>query len=125
MSREYSIEKTRDIGTLRAIGATVNGILSIFVLDGFLIGLFGSLIGMGFGLVLAVNLNPVADFVYWLTKFRVFPRDIYYLDHIPVFIDPVSVVLIFVAAIGTSVLASIYPAVRAARLDPVEALRYE
>jgi len=120
------VEKTRDIGILKSIGGTVGGIMSIFLLNGLLIGLFGAILGTIGGTLLCKYLNDVEDVIYKLTRWRVFPRDVYSLDAIPVDKDPFwSIVLIALTAILVSFLAAVYPAYKAARMHPVEALRYE
>ena len=118
------MQKTKDIGVLRAIGATASHISQIFLLEGFVIGVVGVLLGAALGLLLAFNLNPVADFIERSTGLSVFPRDIYYFDQIPVDVNMHDVWVIVTAALVMSILAGLYPAVRAARLKPVEALRY-
>ena len=119
------MEKTKDIGILRALGATRKGIAKIFVLEGFTVGIFGVLLGSILGLVMAWNLNPIADFLEETTGLSVFPSDIYYLDRIPTEINFFDVTTIITLALLTSLVAGIYPANRAASLNPVEALRYE
>jgi lipoprotein-releasing system permease protein len=119
------MEKTKDIGILRALGATRQSIRKIFVIEGFSVGIFGVIFGSILGLVVARTLNPIALFVEETTGFAVFPSDIYYLDRIPTEINPTDVTTIVVLALLTAVLAGIYPAHRAASLNPVEALRYE
>ena len=119
------MEKTKDIGILRALGATRQSIRKIFVLEGFSVGVTGVILGAILGLVVAWNLNPIADFVQETTGLSVFPSDIYYLDRIPTEINFVDVTTIVTLALLTSILAGIYPAEQAARLKPVEALRYE
>jgi len=119
------MEKTKDIGILRALGATRKSIRKIFILEGFSYGFLGVILGSVLGLLLAWNLNPVADFIEETTGLSVFPSDIYYFDQIPTEINPTDVVTVVVLALLISVFAGIYPAQRAASLNPVEALRYE
>lgn len=119
------MEKTKDIGILRAIGATRLGIARIFIIEGFAIGFFGILIGAITGVWLALNLNPVADFIKQTTGLEVFPRDIYFFEKIPSEIHAVDVAWIVGFAMLACILAGLYPAFRAAHLKPVEALRYE
>ncbi len=119
------MEKTKDIGILRALGATRASIRKIFVLEGFSIGLLGVVSGAMIGVLLALNLNPVSDFIKKTTGLEVFPSDIYYFDRIPAEIHPEDVILTIGFAMLASMLAGLYPAHRAACLNPVEALRYE
>lgn len=119
------MEKTKDIGILRALGATRHSIRKIFVLEGFSVGVFGVILGTILGLLMAWNLNPIADFIEETTGLSVFPSDIYYLDRIPTAINYFDVTTIVALALLTSILAGVYPASRAANLKPVEALRYE
>lgn len=119
------MEKTKDIGILRALGATRKSIRKIFVLEGFSVGVFGVLLGSILGLLVAWNLNPIADFVQETTGLSVFPSDIYYLDRIPTEINFFDVTTVVTLALLTAVLAGVYPASRAAGLNPVEALRNE
>ena len=119
------LEKTKDIGVLRAIGATAGDIKKIFVFLGFSVGFIGVVFGGILGIVLARNINTIADYVERLTGFELFPSDIYYLSSIPVKIVQSDVAIIAIFSLILAVAASFYPAWRASRLNPVDAIRYE
>lgn len=119
------LEKTKDIGILRAIGATANDIKGIFIFLGFMVGITGVVFGGILGIVIARNINTIADFVERLTGFELFPSDIYYLTSIPVKIVHSDVAVIALFSLVLAVMASLYPAWKASRLNPVEAIRYE
>ena len=119
------LEKTKDIGVLRAIGATAGDIKKIFVFLGFSVGFIGVVFGSVLGIVLARNINTIADYVEGLTGFELFPSDIYYLSSIPVKIVQSDVAIIAIFSLILAVAASFYPAWRASRLNPVDAIRYE
>lgn len=119
------MEKAKDIGTLRAIGATRIGVMSIFMILGSIIGVLGSAIGLSAGLALLKSMNRLEDLIFRQYGWRVFPQDVYYLDHIPHEISFRGLAMIVTGALLISFFASLYPAWRAARLDPVETLRYE
>ena len=119
------MEKTRDIGVMRALGATSGSIRNIFVMQGFAVGCFGVFVGAASGLALAFNLNPVSDFIKNTTGLEVFPKDIYFFDKIPCEVNSHDVIMIVTIALFISMLAGLYPAHRGAKLQPVAALRYE
>jgi lipoprotein-releasing system permease protein len=119
------IQKTRDIGILKSLGASDTGILSIFISYGLVIGTMGSFVGLGLGLLVLWRLDWIQDTVEHFTRFNPFPAELYYFYRIPRIINPLTIGVIMLSAIGLSIVASIYPALRAARQDPVEALRYE
>lgn len=119
------MEKTKDIGVLKALGVTKPAIKRIFILEGMLVGFFGTVCGVISGLSIAAWLNPIADFIQMTTGFEVFPSDIYYFDSIPTQTNIRDVVFIALFAFVATVVAGMYPAQRAASLHPVEALRYE
>lgn len=118
-------EKTRDIGILKSLGAPWPGLFGIFVSYGLSLGLVGSGAGLVIGLVFVANINRIADLLARLTGREVFDPSIYYFQEIPTIVEPLTVAWIMTGAVAIAVMASILPAVRAARLHPVEALRHE
>ena len=119
------VEKTRDIGILKSLGASGVGIMGIFLAYGLSLGVVGSGAGMFLGLLFVRHINWIADRLAALTGHPVFDPEIYYFYKIPVIVSPWTVGWIVAGALGIAVLASVLPACRAARLHPVEALRYE
>ncbi|HUY33957.1 MAG TPA: FtsX-like permease family protein [Pirellulales bacterium] len=119
------VEKTRDIGILKALGASGRGIMGIFLAYGLSLGIVGSGAGMVLGLLFVVYINEIAKVLSKMTGHEVFDPSIYYFYKIPTIIDPWTVAWIVCGALAIAVLASVLPARRAARLHPVEALRYE
>ena len=119
------VEKTRDIGILKALGAPSRGVMSIFLGYGMSLGTVGTGAGIILGLLFIRYINQIADLVAYVTGQEVFDPTIYYFSEIPTIVNPLMVVLVAIGAIGIAVLASVLPALRAARLHPVEALRHE
>lgn len=119
------VEKTRDIGILKSLGASGRGIMGIFLGYGLSLGIVGSGVGMVLGLLFVVYINEIADLLGRITGRPVFDPAIYYFQKIPTIIDPFTIAWVVAGAMLIAVSASILPARRAARLHPVEALRYE
>jgi lipoprotein-releasing system permease protein len=119
------LEKTRDIGILKSLGAPARGIASIFLAYGLSLGLVGSGVGLVLGLAFVAYINEIADLLAWATGRPVFDPAIYYFQKIPAIVEPLTVCAVVGGALLIAVCASILPAVRAAMLHPVEALRYE
>jgi lipoprotein-releasing system permease protein len=119
------MEKTKDIAILKSMGATGRSIMRIFVLEGLIIGVTGTLVGVMGGLLVALNLEPIVGFVQRVTGFELFSKDVYYLDRFPSLVIPGDVLLISVTAVIISFLATLYPSWQASRMAPAEALRYE
>jgi len=119
------MEKTKDIAILKTMGARSGSIMKIFVLEGLLIGVVGTALGLLSGLLIATNLEPIIDLVQKVTGKNFFSKEIYYLDHFPSHIVVSDVVTVALTAILISFLATLYPAWSASRMLPAEALRYE
>lgn len=119
------VEKTKDIGILKSLGAPGTGIASIFMGYGVLLGAVGAGVGGVLGLLFVAYINSIADVLEFVTGQEVFDPTIYYFDSIPTAVHPWTVVWVIAGSVLIAVAASVLPALRAARMRPVEALRYE
>ncbi len=119
------VEKTKDIGVLKSLGASGTGVASIFLGYGVLLGAFGAGVGAVAGLIFVANINTIADWLETITGQAVFDPTVYYFETIPTIVHPLMVVWVIVGAVFIAVMASVLPSIRAARMHPVEALRYE
>jgi lipoprotein-releasing system permease protein len=118
-------DKGRDIAILRTMGATKGAVLRIFFIAGASIGAVGTLAGLIIGIIICANIEPLRGLISWITRTEIFSPELYFLSQLPADIDPAETAAIVLMALALSFLATLYPAWRAARLDPVEALRYE
>jgi lipoprotein-releasing system permease protein len=118
-------DKSKDIAVLRTFGVSRQSMMRIFMLSGTLIGIVGAFFGTIFGLVIAYYIEPIRRFFQMITGRDLFPAELYYLSELPSKIDPISVASIALTAIALAFLATIYPAWKAAKTDPVEVLRNE
>ena len=119
------MEKTRDIAILKTMGARSSSIMKIFVLEGLIIGVVGTALGVVSGLLISFNLEPIINLVQKVTGKNFFSKEIYYLDHFPSHVVMSDVLIISITAIVISFVATLYPAWQASRMLPAEALRYE
>jgi lipoprotein-releasing system permease protein len=111
------MEKTKDIAILKSMGATAGSILKIFVLEGLIIGVVGTVLGLGGGIGLCEILKRY--------QFIKLPSDVYYISSLPVLMKGADILFVVAATVGITFIATLYPAWQASRLDPVEAIRYE
>jgi len=119
------MEKTKDIAILKSMGATSRSIMKIFVLEGLIIGIAGTVVGVLGGLLVSFNLASIVGGIQKVTGFELFSRDVYYLDRFPSQVVPSDVILISLTAVLISFVATLYPSWQGSRLPPAEALRYE
>jgi lipoprotein-releasing system permease protein len=118
-------DKGPDIAIMRTMGATQGAIMRIFLITGASIGVVGTLVGLLAGVVICRNIEAIRQFLSWLTSTELFPPTLYFLSRLPADMDLTETTAVVVMALALSLLATLYPSWRAARLDPVEALRYE
>ena len=119
------VEKTRDIGILKALGASNQGVMNIFLGYGLLLGVVGAGLGTALGLFITVHVNDIDHLVGKITGKELFDKSVYYFNEIPTDIQTWSLLLVNLGALAIAVLASVLPSLRAAMLHPVRALRYE
>ena len=118
-------DKGQDIAILRTIGATQGAVMRVFLITGASIGVVGTLLGLIVGTVVCLNIESIRQFLSWATSTELFSPELYFLSRLPANMDPGETTAVVVMALTLSLLATLYPSWRAARLDPVEALRYE
>lgn len=118
-------DKGRDIAILRTMGATRGSIMRIFMMTGAAIGMTGTVAGVILGIIVCLNVESIRQFFSWLSGTTIFNPELYFLSRLPAEINMGETVSVVVMALALSFIATIFPAWRAARIDPVEALRYE
>jgi lipoprotein-releasing system permease protein len=118
-------DKGRDIAILRTIGSTQGAIMRIFLITGSSIGVMGTIAGFLLGIVVCLNVESIRQFLSWLTRTELFSPELYFLSKLPAEMDVGETSAVVLMSLILSLLATLYPSWRAARLDPVEALRYE
>jgi lipoprotein-releasing system permease protein len=119
------MERRREIAILKTVGATHFSIMRIFIMMGSLLSGLGTMAGVAFGLLLAWKLDALLALIENITGVTFLSGDVYYIDHVPSIIDPVSIIVVVTASLLMGLIATIYPAWRAAGVPPADALRYE
>jgi lipoprotein-releasing system permease protein len=118
-------DKGHDIAILRTMGATQGAVMRVFFITGAAIGTVGTVAGVILGIVICLNVETIRQFIGWLTRTDLFSPELYFLSRLPAEMDFGETLSVILMAIVLSYAATVYPAWRAARLDPVDALRYE
>ena len=118
-------EKSHDIAILRTMGATRGSVLRVFMITGASIGTIGTFAGFLLGWIVCLNIESIRQFISWLTRTELFSPELYFLSRMPADMNAGETTSVVLMALALSFFATLYPAWRAARLDPVEALRYE
>jgi lipoprotein-releasing system permease protein len=119
------MEKAKEIAILKSMGASRKSIIKIYSYQGLIIGLVGTFLGCVAGFIIVPNLNEIVGFIESVFGIVAFPSDIYYLDRLPSEIQYMDSFLIIIFSIAICLIASLYPAWRASKLNPVDGLRYE
>lgn len=117
--------KTKDIGILRVLGVSRNQLLKIFIINGLLIGLFGTISGLFFGLLFCLNINEIKDFVELFSGSELFSEEIYFFSNLPVIIDSNQIIIISSISLLLSFLATIYPSIKASQVEPINLIKWE
>jgi len=118
-------DKGSDVAILRTMGATQGAIMRVFLITGMAIGAVGTAVGFLLGTIVCLNVETIRQFLSWLTNTNLFPPELYFLSKLPAEMNVGETTAVVIMALGLSLLATLYPSWRAARIDPVEALRYE
>jgi len=118
-------DKGSDIAILRTMGASQGAIMRVFLITGAAIGVVGTITGFLVGMLICLNIESIRQFLSWLTNTELFSPELYFLSKLPAEVDFGETSAVVIMALTLSFLATLYPSWRAARLDPVEALRYE
>jgi lipoprotein-releasing system permease protein len=118
-------DKGSDIAILRTMGASQGSVMRVFLITGAAIGVVGTLVGFLLGLLVCLNIESIRQFISWMTNTELFSPELYFLSKLPAEVDVGETAAVVIMALTLSFLATLYPSWRAARLDPIEALRYE
>jgi lipoprotein-releasing system permease protein len=117
--------KTKDIGILRVLGVSRFQLLKIFIINGLLIGLFGTISGLILGLLFCLNINEIKGFIELFSGSELFSEEIYFFSNLPVIIDSNQIVIISSISLLLSFLATIYPSIKASKVEPINLIKWE
>jgi lipoprotein-releasing system permease protein len=119
------IDKRADIAIMRTFGASPRSVMSIFIIQGALIGIIGTFLGVALGLLIALNIGVIIPFIESIFHVQFLAKDVYYISEVPSQVLWSDVLLITLISIILSLLATLYPSYKASQINPAEALRYE
>ena len=117
--------KKKDIGILRVLGVSKPQLLKIFIINGFLIGLFGTILGLLIGLIFCFNINEIRSFVEFLIGSNLFSEEIYFFSNLPIIIEINQIIKIISISLLLSFLATIYPSIRATKIEPINLIKWD
>ena len=117
--------KTKDIGILRVLGVSRFQLLKIFIINGLLIGLFGTISGLILGLLFCLNINEIKGFIELFSGSELFSEEIYFFSNLPVIIDSHQIIIISTISLLLSFLATIYPSIKASKIEPINLIKWE
>jgi len=117
--------KSRDIGVLRTLGVSKNQLLKIFIINGFFIGLCGTVLGFLLGIIFCMNINDIKQMLEYFLNFELFSEEIYFFTKLPVIIDFVQIYKILIISLFLSFVATIYPSLKASRVEPINLIKWD
>ncbi len=117
--------KSRDIGVLRTLGVGKRQLLKIFIINGFFIGLCGTILGLIIGVTFCLNINEIKQAIEFFLNFELFSEEIYFFTKLPVILDFVQIMNIIIISLTLSFLATIYPSIKASRVEPINLIKWD
>ena len=117
--------KTKDIGILRVLGVSRFQLLKIFIINGLLIGLLGTISGLILGLLFCLNINEIKSFIELFSGTNLFSEEIYFFSNLPIIIDLNQIIIISSISLLLSFLATIYPSIKASKVEPINLIKWE
>jgi len=117
--------KSRDIGVLRTLGVGKNQLLKIFIINGFFIGLCGTILGFILGIIFCMNINDIKQILEYFLNFELFSEEIYFFTKLPIIIDFVQISKILITSLFLSFIATIYPSIKASRVEPINLIKWD